>query len=166
MSETQLLPQRCVPLPQTQLPIALHTPLNGEEHAPDVRAVAEHTALPALHTSIPDWAQPPLPLDVHVPPRARQLVPHRLVPDAQNVPQTPAEQLWPDGHALPQAPQFEASLASSTHAPPHTVAPVGHDAPQAPPTHVAVPFTGAPHGEHDDPHDVTEVSETQVLPQR
>ena len=93
MSETQLLPQRCVPLPQTQLPIALHTPLNGEEHAPDVRAVAEHTALPALHASIPDWAQPPLPLDMHVPPRAWQVLPHRLVPDAQTVPQTPAEQL-------------------------------------------------------------------------
>ena len=93
VSDTQLLPQRCVPLPQTQLPIALHTPLTGDEHAPDVRAVAEHATLPALHASIPDWAQPPLPLDVHAPPRDRQLVPHRLVPAGQTVPQTPAEQL-------------------------------------------------------------------------
>jgi hypothetical protein len=166
VSDTQLVPQRCVPLPQTQLPIALHTPLNGDEHAPDVRAEAEHAALPALHTTMPDWAQPPLPLDVHAPPRATQLLPHRLVPVRQTVPQTPAEQLCPDGHVVPQAPQFEASLASSTHAPPHTVAPLGHACPQAPPTHVALPPVGAGHGEHDDPHDVTAVSETQLLPQR
>ena len=82
-----------MPLPQTQLPIALHTPLTGDEHAPDVRAEAEHATLPALHASIPDWAQPPLPPDVHAPPSATQLLPHRLVPDGQTVPQTPAEQL-------------------------------------------------------------------------
>ena len=93
VSETQLLPQRCVPLPQTQLPIALHTPLNGDEHAPEVRAETEHTTLPALHASIPDWAQPPLPLDMQAPPRAWQLLPHTLVPGGQTVPQTPAEQL-------------------------------------------------------------------------
>jgi hypothetical protein len=34
---------------------------------------------------------------------------------------------WPAAHTLPHEPQFEASLASSTHAPPHTVAPLGHD---------------------------------------
>ena len=93
MSDTQLLPQTCVPLPQTQLPIALHTPLTGDEHAPEVRAEAEHATLPALHARIPDWAQSPLPLDVHAPPRATQPVPHRLAPGRQTVPQTPAEQL-------------------------------------------------------------------------
>ena len=67
---------------------------------------------------------------------------------------------------MPQAPQFEASLASSTHAPPHTVAPLGHDAPQAPPTHVALPPVGTAHAVHDDPHDVTAVSDTQLVPQR
>ena len=106
-----------MPLPQTQLPIALHTPLNGDEHAPDVRAVAEHTALPALHTTMPDWAQPPLPLDVHTLPRTAQLVPHRLVPAGHTVLQKPAEQLCPDGHALPHTPQFSASLLVFTQVP-------------------------------------------------
>jgi hypothetical protein len=166
VSAAQLLPHRCVPLPQMQSPEALQTPLEGDEHAPDVRAEAEHTALPALHTTIPDWAQPPLPLDEHAPPNATQLPPHRLVPDGQTVPQSPPEQLCPDGHALPHAPQLEASLASSTHAPPQTVAPLGHDAPQTPSTQVALPLTGAPHAVHDEPHDVTAVSDTQLVPHR
>jgi hypothetical protein len=68
-------------------------PLNGDKHAPDVRAEAEQAVLPALHTTIPDCAQPPLPPDVQAPPRATQLPPHRLVPDGQTVRQTPAEQL-------------------------------------------------------------------------
>ena len=93
-SDTHLVPQRCVPLPQTQAPDAVHTPLTGDVQAPEVRGDAEHAALPAVHTIIPDWAQPPLPIEVQAPPRGgTQIPPHRLVPTGQPMPHTPAEQL-------------------------------------------------------------------------
>jgi hypothetical protein len=166
VSDTQLVPQRCVPAAQTHAPAALHAPPKGDEHAPEVRGEAGHAGLPELQTSTPVWAHPPLPLEVHAPPNTAQLLPHRLVPAGQTVPHTPPEQLCPAGHALPHAPQLAPLLDSNTHAPAHSVVPLGHDAPHTPPTHVAVPLTGAPHAVHDDPHDVTAVSDTQVIPQR
>lgn len=165
-SDTQLVPQRCVPAAQTHALAALHAPPEGDEHAPEVRGEAEQAALPLTHATTPAWAHPPLPLEVHAPPSAMQLAPHRLVPDGQTVPHTPDEQLCPAGHTRPHAPQLEPSLDSNTHAPAHRVVPLGHEAPHTPPTHVAVPLTGAPHAVHDDPHDVTAVSDTQVMPQR
>ncbi len=93
VSDTQLPLQLCVPMAQAHTPAAPHTPLNGTPHAPDVRAAAEHTALPAVHIVIPAVSHPPLPTDVHVPPSATQVMPQRLVPIGHTVPQTPAEQL-------------------------------------------------------------------------
>ncbi len=48
-------------------------------------------------------------------------------------PQTPARQLWPVGHTLPQRPQFDVSLLVFTHAVEQKVVPPGHA--HMPPTH-------------------------------
>jgi len=52
------------------------------------------------------------------------------------------------------------------HAPPQRLVALGHDCPQTPPEHVALPPVGTAHAVHDVPHDVTAVSDTQMLPQR
>ena len=93
VSDTQLPLQLCVPAPQAHTPAAPHAPFAGAPHAPEVRAAAEHTALPAVHIVIPAVSHPPLPTDVHVPPSATQVMPQRLIPIGHTVPQTPAEQL-------------------------------------------------------------------------
>jgi hypothetical protein len=51
------------------------------------------------------------------------------------VPHTPLLQTWPEGHALPQAPQLSALVSRRTHRPSHSVCPAGHEPTQEPPTH-------------------------------
>jgi hypothetical protein len=51
-----------------------------------------------------------------------QLPSHRVSAELeQPLRQAPASQACPAGHAVPQAPQFLASLAVSTQEPPHSV---------------------------------------------
>jgi hypothetical protein len=56
--------------------------------------------------------------DTHEPLQLVRAVPHVVV-------QTPALQTWFAPQAMPQAPQFCASVAVSVQAPPHVVSPVG-----------------------------------------
>jgi hypothetical protein len=63
-----------------------------------------------------DWqTRPPAP--------TQQAVPGQQVPLQVTVAQPPvhfpAVHDWPDGQALPHAPQFATSVWTSTHAPPH-----------------------------------------------
>lgn len=51
---------------------------------------------------------------------------HEVVPVGQEPWQTPPEQTWPDGQALPQLPQFFASVWSETQEFPHLVVPGPH----------------------------------------
>jgi hypothetical protein len=57
---------------------------------------------------------------------------------SQLIPHTPPAQLGcPLGapeQAAPQLPQFDGSVESETHAPPHSVCPIGHDSVQIPAT--------------------------------
>ena len=49
--------------------------------------------------------------------------------------QRPPAQVWPAGHTVPHAPQFDESVESVTHTPRHAVCPVGHDSVHALDTH-------------------------------
>jgi hypothetical protein len=55
-----------------------------------------------------------------------QAPPHAVSAPAHIAVQTPALQTCPAAHALPQAPQFVASVVTLTHAPPQAVWPTGH----------------------------------------
>jgi len=50
------------------VPEPLHTPPEGDEHPPEVRGPTLHAVDVPEHTRVPDWAQPPVPAEVHAVP--------------------------------------------------------------------------------------------------
>lgn len=61
---------------------------------------------------------------------------HLILGRSQDTAQAPATHACPEGHALPQPPQCEASVAVSTQVPLHLVCPVGHGLVHVPPSQV------------------------------
>jgi hypothetical protein len=55
-----------------------------------------------------------------------------VVPPVHVRPQAPAEQTWPDGQALPHAPQLAVSVCVFTQVPLQSVVPPTHERPQVP----------------------------------
>jgi hypothetical protein len=129
------------PAGHTQLPTPSHDPPVGEEHAPEVRGTAEQVVVVPEQTTVPPWAQPPVPAEVQLAPVARHVPPQLVCPAGHDRTQAPAEQLTPPPigavHATPQPPQLLRSLASARQVPPQLVCPAGQahtpPAPQAPP---------------------------------
>ena len=79
LASVRQVPEQFVcPAAQAQVPPAPQTPAAGEVQAPEVRGVAEHAVVVPEQTTVPDWAQPPVPADVHDAPVARH-VPPQLV---------------------------------------------------------------------------------------
>ena len=62
---------------------------------------------------------PHLPQLAALPLRSTHVLPHRVSRAAQAAPHLLSEQTWPDGHAVPHAPQFALSVVVSAHAPLH-----------------------------------------------
>jgi hypothetical protein len=98
----------------TQAPLQSVIPLGQEHvpltHVPFVPQLCPHVA--QLFGSVIKLTQPPL---------------HSVIPAGQLDMHWPDEQTSPDGHALPQAPQFCGLLMTSTHWPEHSVIPDGHE---------------------------------------
>lgn len=70
-------------------------------------------------------------------------------------------------HVTPQPPQFESSVAVSTHAPEQREKPASHTGPQTPPVQAGVPWVTAGQGVPHAPQWATLVLvSTQPLPQR
>ena len=96
--------------------------MRDEPHSDDATPTRSPYAVPATSESpcfgaLPEW-QPEtaqLPVKIGCTSRANDA----LVTPGQE--QALAEQLWPLGQALPQAPQFAESLAVSTQRPEHAV---------------------------------------------
>jgi hypothetical protein len=80
---------------------------------------------------------------------ALQVPPHTLKPALHFTPQWPAEHVAvpfaPPGQTAPHALQLSASLATSTHEPPHAVFPPPHVVTHAPSEHNLPPVHAAPH---------------------
>ena len=157
--------QSCIPPGHVQVPRREQTPPVGVVQPPEVRATDEHITRPAVQTSVPSCAQPPVPEDVQGAPGVVQLVPHADIPAGQSVTQPPVAQTCPVEHAFPHDPQLLASIEVSIQAPTHSVVPFGQDPPHDPETQVALPPTGTAQGTHDAAQEPGDVFETQLPPQ-
>jgi hypothetical protein len=100
-SSTHAFPQRTSPVGHALL------------HAP-----AEHVAEPALGLT-QAWVHEPQCAELDF--RSTQAPVHSVVPAGHTVEHLPAAQTCPDGHVVPQAPQWEGSLFRSMQAPLHAV---------------------------------------------
>jgi hypothetical protein len=113
------------PAGHTQLPTPSHEPPAGDEHAPEVRGPAEQVVVVPEQTTVPLWAQPPVPAEVQLAPVARHVPPQFVWPAGHDWTQAPAEQLTPPpigaAQATPQPPQLLRSLASARQVPPQLV---------------------------------------------
>lgn len=133
---TQLVPQRVVPLLQTQLPqpqafvhvlvpVPPHTCVEAGAHTPWLPQLDQAEKLPSL-------------LQVRV---AVPQLPHAWVRGPLHA-HIPAWQVTPGAHANPHEPQFLASLVTSRQLPPQAAKPLAQMNPQLPAVQVAVPWAG------------------------